>query len=228
MNVYNTSYSEAIRRLGQACPTFSQLEEMEAASSSSQQQQRPPTPQPSPQSPPANYHATGYEYNFANFGLPHYSGHYQYYKLIDPIEWTPKSTPATLILAMNNLNVIKVGLAPDDNIHINSIAYEMHRAMSPLQQSIDIDYLTHNSLLYMRIDERTNVQLLRDEYVCMAPTACLSRWPTSTLKAVSMRVYIDGFRRCCGRLEMTFNVKSMMIEDCDNYDEGYGDIITLL
>ena len=224
MNVYNTSYSEVIRRYGQACPTFSQLEEQQPEPLSPS----PSTPTPTHPPPPASYQPTGYEYNFANFCLPHYDGNYQYYKLIDPIEWTPKS-PTTLILAMNNLNVIKVGLAPEENIHVNSIAYEMHRAMSPLQQSYEIECLTHNSLLYMKIDERTNVQLLRDEYVCMAPTACLTRWPTSTLNAVTMRVYIDGFRRCCGRLELTFRVKAMVIEDCDSYDEGYsGNIITLL
>ena len=109
-----------------------------------------------------------------------------------------------------------------------SIASHM-KCMSPLQQSYEIEHLTHNSLLYMKIDDRTNIQLLRDEYVCMAPTACITRWPTSSLKAVSMHVKIDGVRRCCGRLELTFHVKSMMIEDCDSYDEGYsGDIITLL
>ena len=212
MHVYNSSYKEA--------------SSLSPSSSSSQQQlSKPKTPPQPPPPPPANYRPTGYEYNFVNFGLPHYVGNYQYYTLIDPIDWMPQS-PSTLILTMTNFHVIKVGLAPNENSHINSIAYEMHRAMSPLQQGIDIDYVTHNSLLYMKIDERTNVQLLRDQYVTMQPTACLTRWPTSTLKAVSMRVKIEGFRRCCGRLELTFHVKSLMIEDCD--DEGYSDIITLL
>ena len=84
--------------------------------------------------------------------------------------------------------------------------------------------------MYMKINDRTNIQLIRDEYICMAPTSILTRWPTSSLNVVSLCVTICGFRRCCGRMELTFHVKSMLIEDCDSYDEGYssGDIMTIL
>ena len=82
----------------------------------------------------------------------------------------------------------------------------------------------------MKIDNQTNVQLLRDEYISMAPTSILERWPTCCLKAVALNVSICGFRRCCGNLELTFHVKSMMIEDVDSYDEGYssGNIMAIL
>ena len=124
---------------------------------------------------------------------------------------------------MNNFHVLKVGLQLDEIKHINSIIYEMHRRMS--NHSIDVEYLTHNSLMYMKINDRTNIQLIRDEYICMAPTSILTRLSTSSLNVVSLCVTICGFRRCSGRMELTFHLKSMLIEDCDSYDEGYSEIV---
>ena len=216
MNIYNSS----IKALPE--PTYSQVIRNKR-NSSSQTTPSPPTPTPTPL-PPANYTPTGYDFNFVNFGLPHYEGNYQYYNLINPIVWSPK----TLILAMNNLHVLKVGLQYEEINHINSVVYEMHRAMPSVHYKLDLKYLTHNSLIYMKIGEGTNVQLIQDEYICMAPTSILNHWPTSSLKTKAMQVSITGFRRCCGALEPTFHMKSMMIEECDSYDEGYSDIISIL
>ena len=79
----------------------------------------------------------------------------------------------------------------------------------------------------MKIDDQTIVQLIRDEYICMVPTSILTRWPTSSLNVLTLKVTIGGLRRCCGRLEPTFHVKSMMIED-ESMDEGFSDILTIL
>ena len=176
--------------------------------------------------PPPNYTPTGYEYNYVNFGLPHYEGNQQYYNLINGVTWLP-NTPATLILAMNNLHLLKVGLAPQEAKTINSIMFEMHRAMSSHLHNVEVDYLTHNSLIYMKVDDQTNIQLIRGDYICMAPTSVLTRWPTSSLSVLTLKVTIGGLRRCCGRLEPILHVKSMMIED-ESRDEGFSDIITIL
>ena len=215
MNIYNS------RVKAQPEPTYSQV--VRSTSSSSSQAPSTPTPQPSP--PPTNYTPTGYEYDYVNFGLPHYDANYQYYNLIKPIDWLPK-TPTTLILAMNNFHVLKVGLQLDEVNHLNSIIYEMHRAMSKHHyENIDVEYLTHNSLMYMKINDRTSIRLINNEYMYMAPTSVLTRWPTGSLNVVALCVTICGFRRCCGRMELTFHVKSMLIEDRDSYDEGYSEII---
>ena len=77
MNIYNSS----IKALPE--PTYSQVIRNKRPSSS-QTTLSPPTPTPTPL-PPANYTPTGYDFNFVNFGLPHYEGNYQYYNLINPI-----------------------------------------------------------------------------------------------------------------------------------------------
>ena len=187
-----SAYNQLIKKYGQACPTYSQLEWLDRPSSP------PPLPPssslPSPPShplPPSNYTPTGYEYNFTNFGLAHYVGNYQYYTLMNCVTWLPE-LPTTLILAMNNFHVLKVGLNPPEVSIINSIIYEMHRAMPSCHHSIDIEYLTHNSIIFMKLDDQTNVQLIRGDAICMTPTSILTRWPTSVLKATTLQVNIFG------------------------------------
>lgn len=204
-------YAQVYKKYSQApaCSTYSRLDVLDEKSTSSSVS--PPSPPHRP-IPPANYTPTNYEYKFFNFGLPHYEGNTQYYNLINGVTWLP-NTPTTLILAMNNLHLLRVGLSPLEVKTINSIMFEIHRAMSSHLQSIEVEYLTHNSILFMKIDDQTSVQLLRDDYICMAPVSILTRWPTSSLNAVTLKVTIGGLRRCCGRLEPIFHVKSMMLED---------------
>ena len=134
----NNSHAQLLKKYGQACPTYSQLEMLDGLSSSSSPSIQPPTQSPTklptPPHPlhPDYYTPTGYEYNFRNFGLPHYEGNYQHYYLINGVTWLP-NVPATVILAMNNLHVIKVGLEQQEVMKINSIMFEMHRALSPHQ-----------------------------------------------------------------------------------------------
>ena len=130
------TYSQVIKALPQACPTFSQLEELDRQTSSSSPPQ-PSTPTPPEPLQPANYTPTGYAYNFTNFGLPYYEDHYQYFNLTNGgIDWRP-SSPTTLILSMQNCHVLKVGLQPSEVKTLNSIKYEMHRAMSAYHYTID-------------------------------------------------------------------------------------------
>ena len=171
--------------------------------------------------PPTNYTPTGYEYSFVNFGLPYIEGKNQYYKLNNGVLWLP-NTPTTLMLAMDNLNVIRVGLGAREVMTLNSIMYEMHSELPPHLQSIEVEYLTHNSIIYMKVDDQTSVRLLEDDYVYISTASVLTRWHSNSIKAVTLQVRIDGFRRCCDRFKATFHVKSVMIEDemaHDNTDD---------
>ena len=139
-------YAQVIKtkKNDQPCTTYSQMERLGKTPNSSSPRQRSPASPPHRPLPPPNYTPTGYDYNFTNFGLPHYDGNHQYFNLINGVTWIP-NTPTTLILAMNNLHVLRVGLAPIEAKTINSILFEMHRAMSSHHQSIEVEYLTHNS-----------------------------------------------------------------------------------
>ena len=223
-------YNPFIKKYCQASPTFSQLETLDKPSPRSSLTPSPIIPPPPPPIyplPPTDYTPTIYEYQFVNFGLPHYEGNRQYYNLLNEVTWIP-ILPATLILAMDNLHVMKVGLEPIDVKALNSIVHDMHRAMSPTHYNTEVEYFTHNSIIYIKIDDRTSVQLIRGEYVYMAPASILSQWTNSSLKATKIHVTIRGFRRCCGRLETTFHAKSIMVDDTDSYDEGYNNIMTII
>ena len=186
------------------------------AGSSSQQTAPPPPP------PPVSYQPTTHSYDYVNFGLPLYDGTTQQYRLNHGIQWRP-TTPATLILAMNNMNVIKVGLLPSDVTSLNSIMFEMRRALpTHLRQTLDMEYITHNTLIFMQVDDQTNIQILRGDYIIMQPASILARWPTRELEVVTLCVRIVGLQRCCGLLTAKLHVDSMMIVD-EDFDEGFED-----
>ena len=190
----------------------------------------PSTPPPSPTTssrsthptcppPPTSYSPSGQAYIFTNFGLPVSTDHHhEYYELTEGITFYPH-TPTDLILSMNNINLIKVGLEPSDVIALNSVMFDMHRALPQQLQSIELDYLTHNSLLFLQMTDETNVRLLQGDYIYFAPTAVVQRWRTRSMNALSLKVSIDGLKRCCGRFKLILRVKTMMVEDDEYEDE---------
>ena len=183
----------------------------------SKEQPSPTTPPPPPCPPPTNYSPSGRSYNFRNFGLPAFRDHHEYYELTNGIEWQPH-TPTDLILSMNDINLIKVGLEPGDVATLNSVMYDMQRILPQRLQSIELDYLTHNSIMFLQLTGETNVRLLQGAYILFASTAVLQRWRTRSMNALSLKVPIDGLQRCCGQFKLLLRVKSMMVED-DEYDD---------
>ena len=162
----------------QSYPTCSQLESPAS----------PPTARPPP---PTNYTPSGYRYHFTNFGLPVLTDHHEYYELTSGITWEPH-TPTNLILSMNNTNLIKVGLEPGDAKTLNNIMFDMQRALPLRHQSIELEFLTHNSLLFMQITDQTNVQLVKGDYIYFTSPSMVQRWRTRSMNAESLKVSIDG------------------------------------
>ena len=169
-----------------------------------------------PQSPPANYMPTTFSYNFVNFGLPVHDGAIQHFRLQEGCKWRP-TMPATLIISMNSMNLIKVGLPPHEANVLNSITYEMRRAL-PLghRGEDDLDYVTHNSLIFMQVDDETNVQLLRNgTHIVMQPAAVLTRWTTRDIDVRELKASIVGLKKCCGKFTPKLHVDSVLVAEND-------------
>ena len=172
-----------------------------------------------PPPPPPNYLPSPTEYNYLNFGLPIYDGTTQQYRLRNSVTWKPFLSPTTLILSMNNMFLIKVGLPPSEVNTLNSTMYEMRRAL-PLTtyENSDVEYVTHNTIIFMSVDDSTSVQVLRGGYIMMRPAAVLTRWPNSEVRTLDIRLSILGLKRCCGKFSAILHVDSIMVEEEE--DEG--------
>ena len=170
------------------------------------------------QPPPENYRSTSFEYNYSNNGLPYFDGPMQHFKLQKEIVWKT-STPATLIMAMKSLTLIRVGLPNNEVDMLNSVMFEMYQAF-PLyrrRHDDDLDYVTDKSLIFLTVDEETNVQVLHSGgYVVMQPPAILTRWNTCHVKAEEMKLSIQGLKRCCNQFAPIIHIDSIMVEDEDN------------
>ena len=178
-----------------------------------------------PPSPPSSYMPTSFNYVYNNFGLHVFDGAIQHFRLERGVLWKP-TTPTTLILAMNTMNLIKVGLPPQDVSLLNSVMFEMRRALPHRLRDHELEYVTHNSLIFMQFDDATNVQVLQGEYIIMQPPSILHQWSTCCVKAVSLRASIVGLKKCCDKFSPKIHVDSIMVENGDGDDDGISDINT--
>ena len=169
--------------------------------------------------------STSFEYNYINFGLPTHDGEIQHFRLQQGVIWK-MSTPATLIIAMNSMNLIKVGLPPQEVNVLNSIMFEMWCALPVHHRSTDLNYVTHNSLIFMQVGDATNVQVSRrdTDSIVMQPPAIITHWSTCSIKAISLKVSIVGLKKCCAMFSPKVHVTTIMVED-DDGDNGFFHIL---
>ena len=168
---------------------------------------------------PAYYSPTPYHFIFNNVGIPTRYGHKCFFNLNKPLLFCI-TTPTMLIATIKTNTLLKVGLDFTMQNDINSALYDMRQRLLPEHSSIDIEYITHNSLLYFKVDIDTMIWTIKDDnYITAQELTYLNNLKTAAINVSSVNILLHGFERCCHELKPMFKIQNVMIID----DGGDGD-----